>query len=112
LAIPRSEFQLADNQLQFELAKLREDAADPAMDFGGAPGLGLHIGAERKAGLVDDAAHERRKARNADSVAVRRRRRKIPQDKHERDRFVVHRHDDGQFQAPPQLGDERTPAPL
>jgi len=38
--------------------------------------------------------------------------RKIPQDKHERDRFVVHRHDDGQFQAPPQLGDERTPAPL
>jgi hypothetical protein len=30
-------FQLADEQLQFELAKFREDLADPAMDFGRSP---------------------------------------------------------------------------
>src|ERR1700687_1045557 len=52
--------ELAHQQAQFELAKLGEDGADPAVDLGRpARPLG-HIAAEREARPVDDAAHDRR----------------------------------------------------
>src|ERR1700722_9174167 len=74
--------ELAHQQAQFELAKFGENGADPAMDLGRAARPLGHIGAEREARAVDDAAHDRGEARDADDAVFVAARRKI--------RFLVH----------------------
>src|ERR1700689_1847349 len=83
--------ELAHEQAQFELAKLGENGADPAVDLGRAAGPLGHIGAERKTRAVDDAAHDRRQARDADDAVFAAARREIRFFIHHRHRFIVHR---------------------
>src|ERR1700731_2300462 len=76
-AVAQRRAELAHQEAQFELAKLGENGADPAMDLGRAAGPLGHVGAERKTRAVDDAAHDRGKARDADDAVFAAARREI-----------------------------------